>query len=635
VTATAATANGVLARLHRRVLGPARVGGDTRRVGLAVLAAALVVYFQLRAPGFVSFDNLDSILLNSSSLLILGIAAAALLISGNVDLSLGGILALVSVVVAAVVRDTQNPLLGVAAGLALGVALGVINGLLVTRLTIGPLIVTLGTASIYRGAAFVVTGGGSIYGFPQSFVDFGRLYVLGTPIEVWVGLGFFGLVSFLLMRTIVGVRTFAIGGNPQAATLAGIDVKRHVIALYALSGLASAIVGIMLTAQLASSSPNSGLDIELDTLTAVILGGVGFAGGTGLPAGVFIGVMTIGILDAGMIFIGLENFYQDIAKGAVLLMALASDQLAAARRSRRATRKAIDEDPRHLQRRAGRDGLTRERLAAQRPPGDVVFSCAGLSKRYGPVWAVRDVGFSVRAGEVVCLLGDNGAGKSSVIKMITGVVRPDSGELRGANGTLAIHGPQDARRAGIATVYQDLALCPNLGAAINLVLGDEPRRGRLGWLSLFDFKRSEALAEARLARLGVQLESQFRPVGSLSGGQRQSVAIARVVTGDVGLVILDEPTAALGVTQSGNVLKLIRSLADEGAGVVLITHDVETVLRVADRIVVLHLGEVLHDGGLEDLTPSSLIDLMAGFPVVKPAAIERAAAALPPRPVEA
>jgi ribose/xylose/arabinose/galactoside ABC-type transport system permease subunit/ABC-type branched-subunit amino acid transport system ATPase component len=593
-----------------------RLGGDSRRLGLALIAVGLVFFFEWKSGGFTTVDNLKTILLNASPVLIVGITTGALVISGNVDLSIGGMYALTSVLTAVVARDTQDPFLPIVAGLAIGLTLGFVNGKLVQWLSISPLIVTLGLLSIYRGSAYVVTDGASIFGLPDSFTSFGRAHPLGLAVPVWIALAFFVLVGFLLLRTVGGMRTFAIGGSPEAARLNGVNVDRHVTALFALNGLAVGLIAVLTTAQIGSGSGNTGLSFEFDVLTAVILGGVGFAGGTGLPLGIFIGVVTIAILNAGMIFVGLQDFYQQIAKGAVLLLALGADQVAARRRMRVRGEEAPRDD------RAAEaappiearlDGGNAQSGSGERSFGDVVFSCSGLSKRYGALQAVRDVGFDVRRGEIVCLLGDNGAGKSSVIKMITGVVRPDAGALTLHGEPLEISSPTDARKAGIETVYQDLALCPNLGASLNLVVGAEPRRGRLGPFSLLDFKRAEAEAMARLGRLGIKLENYFRPVGSLSGGQRQSVAIARVADDDVALAILDEPTAALGVTQSHRTVGLIRNLATHGVGVILITHDVETVMAVADRIVVLHLGNVLFDGPIDEVDQSDLIHLMAGF----------------------
>jgi ribose/xylose/arabinose/galactoside ABC-type transport system permease subunit/ABC-type branched-subunit amino acid transport system ATPase component len=595
---------------HLLPRGSSRLGGDTRRLGLALVAVGLVFFFEWRSGGFITGENFKTILLNASPVLIVGITSGALVIAGNVDLSIGGLYALSSVVTAVVARDTQDPMLAIAAGLAVGFVLGLVNGLLVRALSISPVIVTLALLFIYRGAAYVVTDGSTVFGLPESFTDFGRAYLLGVAVPVWIALGFFAVVGCWLMRTVGGMRTFAIGGSPEAARLNGVAVNRHVNGLFALNGLAVGLIGVLTTSQIGSGSGNTGTAFEFDVLTAVILGGVAFAGGSGLPIGIFTGVVTIAILNAGMIFLGLQDFYQQITKGAVLLLALGADQVAARRRMRvrdgdapEEAREALAESP----------PIRGDSGAEERRIGEVVFSCSGLSKRYGALRAVRDVGFSVRKGEIVCLLGDNGAGKSTVIKMITGVVRPDEGALVLRGVPVDIGNPAEARRAGIETVYQDLALCPNLGAALNLVIGAEPKRGRLGQLSLLDFKRAEQRARQRLSRLGIALEDYFRPVGSLSGGQRQSVAIARVADDDVALAILDEPTAALGVTQSGRTVELIRNLARHDVGVVLITHDVETVMALADRIVVLHLGNVLYEGPIEHVDQSDLIHLMAGF----------------------
>jgi ABC-type sugar transport system ATPase subunit len=245
--------------------------------------------------------------------------------------------------------------------------------------------------------------------------------------------------------------------------------------------------------------------------------------------------------------------------------------------------------------------------------GDMIFRCEELAKSYGTVSAAHNVSFQVAAGEVVCLVGDNGAGKSTVIKMISGAVRPDAGRMELFGTPVQFDNPSDARAVGIETVYQDLALCTNLGAAHNMVLGKEPKRTPGGVLALRDDLASERIALKHLLQLNIALEDYNRPVGSLSGGQRQCVAIARVVTDDVAMVILDEPTAALGVSQTKNVLKLIRTLAARRVGVVMITHDIETVFAIADRIVVLRLGQVVYDGPIKGVSQANLVHMMAGI----------------------
>jgi ribose/xylose/arabinose/galactoside ABC-type transport system permease subunit/ABC-type multidrug transport system ATPase subunit len=599
--------------LRKRQPPRARVGGEKSRAGLAVVAAALALFFELYAGDFLTLGNINSILLNSAPVLIVGIAAAALLISGNIDLSIGGMYGFLAVVTALIARDTQDTTAAVLAVLAIGTILGFCNGLLVQLLNrVSPIIITIGTGLILRGLAFVISDAQTIFGLPSEMTRIGRAYLGGVAVQVWIAVAFFVVVSYLLVKTIFGLRTFAIGGNATAARLNGIPVRMHVTALYAFSGFSVALVAFLTTAQLGTGAANTGVSFEFDVLTAVILGGVGFAGGSGRPVGIFIGVATVGILDSGLIFVGVEDFYQMVAKGSVLLLALAADQIHERREAARPQRTLDAPAPEEPVRLRSVDGLgTAERK--RRPPGEPILVCRQLSKFYGAVVALQDVNLEARSGEVMCLLGDNGAGKSTLIKIISGVIRPDAGSVHIRGKPFDCSSPAAARRAGIATAYQDLALCPNLGSAFNLVLGAEPRGRGLGVLSHMDVRATERLARERMKRLGVELHDYFLPIEKLSGGQRQCVAIARVADDEPPVVILDEPTAALGVNQSQNALRLIRGLADGGTAVILITHDVDTAVAVGDRVTVLKLGATLFAGDMGAVTESDLIHLMAGF----------------------
>lgn len=210
----------------------------------------------------------------------------------------------------------------------------------------------------------------------------------------------------------------------------------------------------------------------------------------------------------------------------------------------------------------------------------------GLTKSFGPVQALRGADLDVEAGEVVALVGDNGAGKSTLIKAITGVQPADGGTIEMEGVPVSIKAPQDATALGISAVYQDLALCDNLDVVANLFLGQESHNGKV-----MDEIAMEKESRRLLDRLAVRtLRSVRSEVGSLSGGQRQTVAIARSMLGDPKLVILDEPTAALGVSQTEQVLQLVKTLKEEGIGVIIISHNLANVFQVADRIVVLRLG---------------------------------------------
>ena len=592
-----------------RAMGTFPPGDSSRRLGLAVVGLALFVYFGVRYDNFFGADNIVATGLNVSSIAIAAVGTMALLVSGNVDLSIGSQYALVAVVTAWVVRETQNPLLGVLTGISLGLVLGLLNGLLVVWLKISPLIVTLGTLAIYRGLAFVVGDGVSVYGFPSSFTSIGRTRWLGVPVPVLVAALVFLVGGWLLLATVPGLRLFAIGGNAESSRLVGIPVRRLVVTSFMVNGGLIGLVAMLTTARLGSGAPNYGIQFEMAVLTAVILGGVAFNGGSGHPLGVLTGVCTIGILDAGLIFAGLQDWYQQIARGSLLLLALVSDQALLAFKTR-ASRGARSVPV------AASDVVAHDDVAERERPrsadGEVALEATGLTVRYGNSTVLVDAGIRVHAGEVVCVAGDNGAGKSTLIKALCGVAQPVAGEIFLDGRPMAFAQPSDARRAGIETVFQGLALCENLGVAHNLVLGDEPRRRIGGILPVRDDRRATAIAQSRLGSLGVTVSDPNRAVAQLSGGQRQSVAIARVLRDDVRIVILDEPTAALGVKQTAEVLRLVRSVADAGHGVVLISHDVEDIFEVADRVVILQLGRVIFDGAIEGLTRLELLRLMSG-----------------------
>jgi D-xylose transport system ATP-binding protein len=237
----------------------------------------------------------------------------------------------------------------------------------------------------------------------------------------------------------------------------------------------------------------------------------------------------------------------------------------------------------------------------------------GVSKRFGPVQALDRVDFAVHAGEVVGLVGDNGAGKSTLVKTIAGIHSADTGTVRFEGQEVAISRPQDATALGVATVYQDLALCDNLDVVANVFLGKEeisPGPGRFS--RQLDEARMEHRAGELLSSLAVTIPSLRSEVGTLSGGQRQQVAVARSLLGEPRVVLLDEPTAALGVPQTAQVLELIRRLKERGLGVVVISHNLVDVFEVADRIVVLRLGRTAGDFAAESTTEEHVVSAITG-----------------------
>lgn len=228
--------------------------------------------------------------------------------------------------------------------------------------------------------------------------------------------------------------------------------------------------------------------------------------------------------------------------------------------------------------------ITTDPPTSTAPPGTPVLSLRGVTKTFGAVSALTDIDLDVYEGEVVALVGDNGAGKSTLVKVLAGVHRPDAGEIRFRDDIVHMADPSAALVLGVATVFQDLALCENLDVVANLFLGQEISPMRL------DEVHMETRSWELLNQLSARIPSLRTPVASLSGGQRQTVAIARSLLLDPKVIILDEPTAALGVAQTAEVLDLIERVRARGLGVVMISHNMEDVRAVADRIVVLRLG---------------------------------------------
>jgi simple sugar transport system ATP-binding protein len=241
-----------------------------------------------------------------------------------------------------------------------------------------------------------------------------------------------------------------------------------------------------------------------------------------------------------------------------------------------------------------------------------VLECVGLTKHFGGLVAVNRVSLSVNQGEVLGLVGDNGAGKSTLIQMISGVYAPDEGQIF-INGEIAkLSSPMDARNAGIETIYQDLALATNLNAADNIFLGRELIIKKLGLLPAIDKKQMQTQAKSVLKELDITIPGISRPIRELSGGQRQAVAISRSIYWQAKLLIMDEPTAALGVPEQRKVYELVRNLKDRGMPIIIISHNMRDIFAIADRIIVLRRGVKVADVDANATNDKEIVSFMVG-----------------------
>jgi len=255
--------------------------------------------------------------------------------------------------------------------------------------------------------------------------------------------------------------------------------------------------------------------------------------------------------------------------------------------------------------------MTATETTADGTAGTPLLEVRNVSKYFGNVNALQDVSVGVSAGEVTCVLGDNGAGKSTFIKILSGVHRHDEGELLCEGEATHFNSPREAKERGIATVFQDLATVPLMSVWRNFFLGSEPTKGR-GPLRRIDVKQAQAVMRDEMKKMGIDVRDPDQPVGTLSGGERQAVSIARAVYFGAKVLILDEPTSALGVKQSGVVLRYVAQARDRGLGVIFITHNPHHAFPVGDRFVILNRGRLVGDWRKAEISRDELVRQMSG-----------------------
>ena len=296
---------------------------DPLIAALLIALGILIMIIGVQKPGI--FFLPANILNIGQAVTMLGLVALAetvVIIMGGLDLSAGSVVGLVSILIALSMRDNNNIFVGIAMGLIAGAAAGLFNGLLITKGRIEPIIATLGTMAVFRGLAFTVTNGAPIGIMDKAFNKIGSGHVLGIPnpviILILVALGFY----ILLNLTYMGRHIYAVGGNAVAAGLTGININRYKLGVYALSGLIAGVAAIILTARSNAGQPNAGVNFELDAITAAALGGTAMSGGKGSVLGTILGVLIIGVLNNGMVLLGVSQFYQFIARGALLIIAV-------------------------------------------------------------------------------------------------------------------------------------------------------------------------------------------------------------------------------------------------------------------------------------------------------------------------
>ena len=392
------------------------------------------------------------------------------------------------------------------------------------------------------------------------------------------------LFHVLMTYTLYGKRCYAIGSNEAAARMSGINVDRHKVLVYAIAGLLAAVAAILLTSKNLTAQAGMGVMYELDAIAMAVIGGVSLAG----RARVDPWHRAWG----GDLFGHHLGFHLDQARRLLPGDGEGRDH----RRRRGAGPMAATQ--------SGRGG---------RPMSKIILETRGLTKHYGGVHALDDANFILHEGEHVAVVGDNGAGKSTFVRQITAVEQRTSGEIFFDGRAVHFAGPLEAREAGIETVFQTLALADDLDVPSNLFLGRELFKFRLGPFSL-----ARPQGDARPARwrrwqtTAVKIPNVDNPIRNMSGGQRQCVAIARTAAFASKLVIMDEPTAALGVQETAQVENIIRGLKDRGIPMILISHNLRQVFDLVDRIVVFRRGRIVASLRKDETDGNDIVSYITG-----------------------
>ncbi len=597
-----------------------KLGMKAPSLGLPVAFIGVVILFGMMEPRFLDQANWFNIGRQGSYSIVLSLGLGLVMIAGGLDLSIGSTMSLASVMGAIAAKHWGVPE-GILCGIATGSLVGLVNGTLIAGAGIPPFIATLATLSGAGGLALVISGGLPVYQTPDGFDWLGTATVKSVPVMLLIAVAATIIFHFLLVSTRRGRHVFAIGGDERAAWMAGVNVRMMKYELYLISGTVAGIAGVMLSSRVNSGQPALGQGSELLVVAAVLVGGVRLGGGEGSLLRVAFAAAFLATLNNGLNLTGVQSFWQLVVIGALIASAAVLDSYRdrGLRADKFLASLFIDVRAQHSRGALARGDRGRrargdEAIAAleEVAPSSVALELQGVSKAYGGVQALRDVSFTMQFGEITAIVGDNGAGKSTILKTLSGVTQPDGGGIYKRGRPVRIVNPRHARRLGIEIVHQDLGLVPTLSVSANMFLGQELLRGgRLGRLiGLVDRTKMDRETSRILRDLKIDLDAADRQVSLISGGQRQAIAIGRGVHIGQDILLLDEPTAALGVVESTRVLKLLSELREKGLAILLVSHRLDEVVEIADDVVILRQGQVIGRCRGDGVTRERVLDVL-------------------------
>ncbi|WP_342150360.1 ATP-binding cassette domain-containing protein [Methylorubrum sp. SB2] len=588
----------------------------------AAVLAVITATFALLVPNFLSVGNLQLLATDFAEPGLVALALFLVVLAGGIDLSLGAIFALANLAALLLFRVYGFSLgLTVPAVIALGAGLGAVNGVLVAVAGLRPFLTTMAMLLVLRGVYDLVSqkftfalASAAHDGAVWQFLGGGQ--ILGVPVNLLV-LGAVALgLHAMLTRTRLGMHVIATGSDPRAARQSGVRVERVRFWVYPAAGAIVAGAAILYAARQDAAGSNVGSGWEVAALTALVMGGASLTGGRGGVVNVLVGAASLSLLSGGLLRLNAPGNAASAVIGASLLLAVGAGIGFARRREGRRAAAVTDAAP---------GGTVPEAMVpkATLPEATVPESAGapggglhlrGIGKSYAGTVALDGIDLAFAYGEIHALVGQNGAGKSTLSGIVAGETRPDAGTIALDGRPLAFATPADANAAGIAMVYQESSLVPDLTVAQNLQLGAEP--------FLLDRAGARAEARAAMAAWGWRIDPRTR-AGDLDTAARQVVEIARAVRRRARLIVFDEPTAALTPPERATFFRLIRHLRAQGSAVVLVTHALEEVLAQADTVTVLRDGRRVATGPVAGVTRADLVRMMVGRTVPDEAAPRR------------
>lgn len=572
-----------------------------RYVALLIIILAVGIFFTSANPNFAMTANFMNIIRQTCVLAIVAIGMTGVILTGGIDLSVSTSVALCGIVTAKIIESTQSVALGVCAAVLTGILVGLCDGFLIGWMKMPPFIATLAMQSVAGGATMMISNASAIKVEVPAIKALSTDELLGVPVVFWIILVLYLIGWWGLNNTSFGQYLYAIGGNERAAKAMGINVKKNLMAIYAITGFCVGIGALITMGRLGSAQPYAGRNLEFDAITAVVLGGTSLVGGIGSLGGTVLGVVLVGEISNGLSLMSVSTFTDYLVKGILILIAVGVDVIFVIMKEKRLTPQIAAEDSAEKE-----EGNITEYCKNTK---DLTLKMEGIIKAFPGMIALDKVSLSVKKGEVLALMGENGAGKSTLMKILAGEYKKDSGRITVNDKFINIDSTQKAAEAGIALIHQEFSLVPELSVYQNIFLGKELKSGIPG---IVGAKKMQKEAGEVLASIGITDIDIKKPVKDLTVSEQQMVEIAKVISTDAWLIVMDEPTSSLTENEKERLFKIIRQLKEKGTAIIYISHKMQEIFEITDHVVVLRDGKYVGEKRTEDISEAEIIQMMVG-----------------------